>query len=408
MMESMVQSPIQKNANFERRRSFAIGAQKEGFRSGVKESYTNQNIISIAPGAEIQKAIDAVYASGGGMVVLLTGTHVIETDLILYENVTLQGETFNTVLDFNNTHHGIVLSGTLVTTTGTIAVTNGSDIVTGSSTEWDDSIVGNSMFIDGAWNTVLGLTSATSLTLESPYSGPTQSGITYIVSAIASSGKIERLTIVNSQSSAIYTSYSSSLLLQDVNVYDSNYGIKSNYTEYISGQNVVIVGCNYGYYFENTYALILLGFAIVNIENDGFTWINGGNSTIEDFQIVNCTGNGMKLTSVESATFLSFTSSDNTGKGIEFVSGCNDNQFIGGKVNRNGSDGVKLTASSDRNGLIGITMDTNTGYGVNIADSSDDNNMVSACALVSNGSGEVANSGTGTKLRGCIGNIDIG
>lgn len=400
--------PIRNHANFERRRSFAIGAQKEGFRSGVKESYTNQNIISIAPGADIQKAIDAVYASGGGTVVLLAGTHVRETDLILYEDVTLKGETFSTTLDFNNTNHGIVLSGEAIATAGTISVTNGSATVTGSGSAWGSELVGASMFIDGAWNEVASVDSGTSLTLSSPYSGPNQSGASYVVANVASSATITSLNVVNSQSTAIYTSYSTALIIRDVNVYDSAHSIRSNYTEFIYSQNIVIAGCDYGYYFENSYSLLLLGVAILDITNDGFTWNTGGDSTCEDFQVVNCGGNGMTLTNTISVTFLSFTASDNTGKGIEFVSGCNDIQFIGGKVNRNGSDGIKLTATSDRNAFIGITADTNTGWGLNIAAATDDNNLVSACAFVSNGSGQVTNSGTGTKLRGCIGQIDIG
>lgn len=399
--------PTLKSRNFERRRSFAIGAQKEGFRSGVKESYTNQNIISIAPGADIQKAIDAVYASGGGTVVLLTGTHTREEDLRLYENVILQGETFDTTLDFNNTSHGIVLSGTLVASTGTIDVTNGSTTVTGTSTAWGTELVGMSMLIDGSWNTVLSVNSATSITLASPYSGPTQSGQSYVAAEIAASGKIERLNIVNSATAALDTSYSLAIIIKDINIYDSTYGIRSNYTEFIYAQNMVIANCDYGFYFENTYSLFLLGFAIIDITNEGFTWNTGGDSTCEDFQLVNC-GNGIKFTSVSSVTLLSFTVSDNTGKGIEFVSGCNDIQFIGGKCNRNGSDGIKLTATSDRNGFIGITCDTNTGYGINIAAASCDNNMISSCALVSNTAGQISNSGTGTKARGVIGTVDIG
>jgi len=397
-----------KQANFERRRSFAIGAQKEGFRSGVKESYTNQNIISVSPGADIQKAIDAVYASGGGTVVLLGGTHVRETDLILYEDITLQGETFSTTLDFNGTAHGIVFSGTSYTATGTISVTNGSDTVTGSGTVFDDTFVGKSILIDGSWNDVASVSSATTLQLASPYSGPALSGLSFSLAEVAGSATISTLTIVNSSATALLTSYSIAFIIRDVNVYDSEYGINSEYTEYIYANNLVIAGCDYGFYFNETYSLLLLGFAIVNITNDGFTWTNGGDSTVEDFQIINCGGSGIKFTNTSSVTFLSFTVSDNTENGIEFVSGCNDIQFIGGKVNRNGGDGIKLTATSDRNSFSSLTCDTNTGYGINIAAASCDNNMVSACALVSNGAGQITNSGTGTKARGVIGTVDIG
>lgn len=403
-----IKNPVQAARNFERRRSLAIGAQKEGFRSGVKESYTNQNIISIAPGADIQKAIDAVYASGGGTVVLLTGTHIREESLFVYPNVTLRGETTGTELDFNNSSHGIVVTTTEVAVTGTIGVTNNSTTVTGSGTSFSEELVGLGLFIDGSWNYVLSVDSATQLTLDAEYAGPTQSGLTVVAADVQSNVSIKSLIVRNSMTAGISVSYAYIPILEEVNVYDSTIGIESNYVEFFYIDNGNVFTCGTGIVFEETYSCSIRSFLMGDCTGDGIQWTNAGDSTMFDFGIVGCGGNGMTLTNCDALTCLSFTIADNAGKGVEFVSSCDDNQLIGGKVNRNGSDGIKLTATSDRNGFIGLTCDTNTGYGINIAAASCDNNMVSSCALVSNTAGQISNSGTGTKARGIIGNVDIG
>lgn len=403
-----IKNPVQSARNFERRRSLAIGAQKEGFRSGVKESYTNQNIISIAPGADIQKAIDAVYNSGGGTVVLLTGTHICEVDISLPANVTLRGETIGTVLDFNGSNHGIVISGTPTSVTGTISVTNGSATVTGSGTAFGAEIVGLGLFIDGAWNYVLSVDSATSLTLESEYSGPTQSGLSTVAADVLLYPSIRQLIVQNSAGTGISISYCFQPIFTDFNVYDCAIGISSNYSEFNYFNNWSVFGCGTGLAFTETYSCSIFSFLVGNCTGDGFTWTNAGDSSVVDFSIKNVSGNGMTLTNCDALTCMTFTIQDNTGKGIELVSTSDDNQFVGGKINRNGSDGIKLTATSDRNAFIGLTCDTNTGYGINIAAASCDNNMISSCALVSNGSGQINNAGTGTKARGIIGSADIG
>lgn len=385
-----------------------MGAQKEGFRSGVKESYMNQNIISVAPGADIQNAIDAVYASGGGTVVLITGTHVVESDITLYPNITLEGETSGTTLDFNSTAHGIIITATPVTVAGTIATTNNSTIVTGSGTAFSSDIVGLGLFIDGSWNYVASVDSATQLTLESDYTGPTQSGLTVVAADVITNVTIRKLIIVNSATAGIDVSYAYIPILDEVQVYDSTIGIESNYVEFFYIDNGNVFTCGTGIVFEETYSCSIRSFLMGDCTGDGIQWTNAGDSTMSDFGIVGCGGNGMTLTNCDALTCLSFTVADNAGKGVEFVSSCDDNQLIGGKVNRNGSDGIKLTATSDRNGFIGLTCDTNTGYGINIAAASCDNNMISSSALVSNTAGQISNSGTGTKARGIIGNVDIG
>lgn len=69
-------------------------------------------------------------------------------------------------------------------TTGTAAVTNGSTTVTGTGTSWTQAAHGNLQFqitdgSDGNWYEITAVNSTTSLTLKTPYVGPSDSGATY-------------------------------------------------------------------------------------------------------------------------------------------------------------------------------------------------------------------------------------
>ena len=403
-----VPNPVQSKPNFERRRSFAVGAQKEGFRSGTKESYFNQNVISLRPGADIQQAIDTVYNIGGGKVVLLSGTHERTSDINVLPNVVVEGETSETTVDFMNTDSGFIIAGTPHSYTGTIAVTNGSKTVTGTTTSFDGDLIGLGVFIDGSWNYVGSVESATSLTLESDYSGPTQSGLTLVVADVNNYSTVRKLIITNSNTAGIDASYCYSPLLFEIYIYNSTIGINCNYVEFCFIDNMNVFDSGIGCVFTETYSCSVRTFLIANTTGDGIQWTNAGDSTLLDFGIVGCSGNGLTLTNCDALTCVSFTVADNTGHGIELISTSDDNQFTGGKVNRNGGDGMKLTATSDRNGIYGVTCDTNTGYGINIAAASCDNNMVSSTALTSNIAGQLNNAGTGSKGRGIIGAADFG
>jgi hypothetical protein len=68
--------------------------------------------------------------------------------------------------------------------TGTITITNGSVTVTGSGTSWTQAQMGNMQFqvtdgSDGNWYEILAINSTTSLTLKTPYVGPSVAATTY-------------------------------------------------------------------------------------------------------------------------------------------------------------------------------------------------------------------------------------
>src|SRR3990167_549648 len=70
--------------------------------------------ITVQPGQDIQIALDRVRAAGGGIVRLITERYRIrDKDIIVPENVTLQGEgRDNTVIDFATTNYRLRIRGT--------------------------------------------------------------------------------------------------------------------------------------------------------------------------------------------------------------------------------------------------------------------------------------------------------
>ena len=403
-----VPNPVQSKPNFERRRSFAIGAQKEGFRSGTKESYFNQNIISLAPGADIQQAIDTVAASGGGTVVLLNGTHEWADNLYLLSGVSLEGETLDTTLDFMFSEGGIIIAGDGQTVTGTVAVTNSSPIVVGTGTDFDGSYVGQSLFLDGDWIEVISVESTTSLTLASDYSGSSQSGLAAVLAIPIASPEISRLIVQNSSLNAIDIQYADFPIFRDFSIYSSGVGIYCNYSTFNYFVNFSIEDCGIGMDLNNTFVSSILSWVILNSATYGVKMTNSGDSTLFDISIVNSGSVGLYMDNCDGVTVASFSIDDNTSHGIEMVANSNDNQLTQGTSNRNGGDGIKLTATSDQNAIFGCTLSNNTGYGINVAAASCDNNVIGTAILVSNTAGQLNNAGTGGKGRGIIGAADFG
>lgn len=68
--------------------------------------------------------------------------------------------------------------------TGTVTITNGSTTVTGVGTSWTQAAHGNMQFqvtdgSDGNWYEILSVSSTTSLTLKTPYVGPSVAAVAY-------------------------------------------------------------------------------------------------------------------------------------------------------------------------------------------------------------------------------------
>lgn len=81
----------------------------------------NKTIVADAGTDTIQAAINKIYSGGGGTVFLKNGRYICNTDITMYSNVYLQGESRDlTILDFVNNSHSLLMKGGSAYTTGTV------------------------------------------------------------------------------------------------------------------------------------------------------------------------------------------------------------------------------------------------------------------------------------------------
>ncbi len=110
----------------------------------------------------------------------------------------------------------------------------------------------------------------------------------------------------------------------------------------------------------------------------------------------------MKFSNTNNSAFSNFSVGFNGSHGIELVAG---NQFglSGGILNHNTGDGLKLTATSDYCKVFGCDIESNGGWGINNAAATNDGNLFALNSFVSNGSGAINDSGTGTVINANVG-----
>lgn len=414
------------------------------YQNGVALSNIRDNrIIFLSPGGRIQAAIDTLSKAGGGELRLLSGTFKVTNNIILPNGVSIIGSQVGTIIDFDNTASQILAEGTDPYNTGTVTINNDDTTVTGSGTTWTAAMVGQSILIEEFWYVISGFTSATSIDIESPYSGEDLVGATYTIATPIEALYISGLTIQNSTAALIKAQFVNGITIDGCYLYNGLVGFDGDDGSGMNFLNTFVDTCGTGLLLNNFHFSTYFNFNIINstsggafiadgmkntaIEVFGFqnnvgdalSLTNAENTGVEDFSIKETTGVGIKFTNTTTVTCLNgtievsssdgaqFTSSskcdfsgitilNSGGQGIELVSGNNDMQFTNMTVDGSGSDGYKLTATSDRISISNNSIINNGGYGINIAASTCDNNVIGLNSYSNNTSGVVNDSGTGT------------
>lgn len=392
-------------------RNFDEGTDPSKLGSGdprLPKSRIGPSNIAVKPGESIQEAIDETFGRGGGVVHLEAGTYVLTTDLILKSNVTLNGAgNFSTILDFGGEAYSLKIEGEDAYETGTVAVTADSTTVIGTGTTFTDSMVGQSILIDGDFYTIASRTSNTEIEIATAFSGATQSGLSFVVATINIGATVQNCTIQNSSQSVVLSRYSYLPSFFNVAVYTGDIGMDFQDCVFPVIDNLEISDCTTaGLSLDNAWAYTISSFFIYNCTGDGILSLSGGDATMFNFGLSNNGGRGAKLTNTDKLSVIAFTIDSNTSHGIECVSGCDGNTFVTGTVIENGGDGIKLTATDDRNIISELEVSNNVGYGVNIAASTCDDNIVVAATFTGNTSGEVNDSGTNSIISGNKGVTD--
>ncbi len=364
--------------------------------------------ITLSPGQSIQKALDAIYAAGGGKLSLSAGTFVVNGALTGYPSVSIEGVSPSvTIIDFNSTAANLSFSGTNVYSTGTISSIASGVMVTGSGTSWlANASAGQYLFIGTRHYKIAAVTGDTSLILSEGYTDDvTMPGAAYRIATAIVDVKLSNFTVKSSTGT----------------------GITFNDAVSITFDNVFSVLNNKGYAFTNLSRLTMDRVLAASTTSNGFEFTNVGLSDWESVNASACGGHGVVFNNVKTASglmsavanttdgfnctslvncFMTFEASSNGGQGVEFVSGCNANT-VDGIIISNTSDGIKLTATSDNNTLgTGLRLDGNGGYGINIAAATCDDNTIAVPSFGTNSSGDYNDSGTGTNVVATIAGSD--
>lgn len=377
-----------------------------GGEAKFTKAQLGQNIIVVRPGEDIQNAINQIHDTNGGRVFLRNGEHYVNNDLIMYSNITLEGEgIYSTIIDFGSQAHSLRIEGNDAYDTGTVSVTQGGTIVTGSGTAWTEDMVGQSIALDGDYYDISAVNSATELVIETAFAGLTQVGLTYFIATVTEGVGMKSLTIQNSSTYLVKINYSYFVRFDLVSLVGGDRGLEIKNSITSEAFDWEVYDCNIGVYLENCWAYTFETFYIFNCVGNGVELITGGDATLYNFGVSKCAV-GMQLTDTEGLALVSFTVDSNSSHGIEFVSGCGDNNFEGGWIKDNGGEGIKLTSTSDANVFISNQIRDNSLCGVNIAAADCDNNIILGNIFSGNDSGQVSDIGTGTLIRSNVGVAD--
>lgn len=348
----------------------------------------------------LQDALDYLHDNGGGTLFIRNGTYILDSNIAMYDNITIEGETGSgVILDFDGNANQLQAVGTDVYDTGTVSVANGSSTVTGSGTTWAVDMVGQYIIISGIWFLITAVNSTTELEIESPFDSPTVAGTVYSIATILVGVTINNITIQNSTDvkGALLFENVSDGSIENVTIYDSTIGFNYINCSFFSSEDITTIGCGTGINVSHAGVWTFNDFAVYASTDDGMTVDRLISASISNATLSTSGANGISVSNSSNWGLYDMTITTNTGNGAELTD-CSGIEMSNMDIQNNGGDGTKLTSNVDRSVMAFITFRNNGGFGVNIAASSDDLNTISSCNFTNNSSGSIDNSGTNTLL----------
>lgn len=366
----------------------------------LKSSQLPINEYSVSPNSQIsiQDALNNVSSLGGGRVLMRNGTYLLDTDIVVPDNLTLEGENGGAViLDFGGNSNQVIVSGELVNSTGTCAINNRGVTVTGTGTAWTNALIGEFILLKGRWFEITAVADTTHLTIINTFDADSISGQSVVIATTATGSTLLNFTVQNSAHSngGVYFAYSQSSFLDGISVINCTIGINFLATSVQNVVNFFTDSCGIGAKVTNSAIFTMYNYECYNSTGtnllcDRFYNVSNSNATLSS-----AGGNNITLTNCESWGFYDMENTTAGGKGIE-LTGCTDIEIFAQTVRDAASDGIKLTANDLRVSVHNTTLINNVGYGVNIADASSDRNTITSSFFKTNTAGTLNNVGTNT------------
>lgn len=291
---------------------------------------------------DIQTAIDAVEALGGGIVFITEGVYIPTSIIKIPDNVILKGEDpAKTIIDLNNhATRQIKLedTGTYADltdyTTGTITFTLNSKTVTGVGTTWLNNVRAGSLIYrnDGGVRKdylIASVDSNTQITLETDFVEATASGIAYVINRKVHDFGLFDLTITNmgGNNSNISFTRGRNFVINNcfINGADMNgillsecemFEISKNTVDSNGGDGINSVGS-----FTFTKKFIINNQC--NNNSDDGIYIDAAYTQCTDNVCLNNGGDGIEVNSLgDNSTVKANNCRGNTGVGVRIIAGC--------------------------------------------------------------------------------------
>lgn len=295
----------------------------------------------VAPGDDLQAAIDAVSREGGGTVQLLAATYKLTSNIYLRTGVTLNGAGRQiTILDFQNYAYGIRAEGLHPYSDGTIAVNDGGTTVTGTLTTFTGDMVGRSIQINGATYDVVTFTGATSIEIYPAYYGPNITDNVYTVFEPVSTPGISNLQIINSAAAAVQVDYSNEFSMTHVWIFDCDTAVAGTVCEFFYILDVLVLGVAHGVALENIGALVLDNTSVIYVTaGDAVSLFRVFNSIVHNFEFSDALTDGLDM------------------------SECSNIGIENGTITRNGDNGIEMDGDSTV-AINQVTCEGNTDRGL--------------------------------------------
>jgi len=371
----------------------------------------------------IKEAID----SGAISILIRSGIYTETSDINLPNNFYIIGEDKNdTVVIFGMTSSGFVIDGGApIETSGTISVTSNTNTITGVGTSFTNLVSDDFIKLGKSYHEILSIETDTSLTLKSPYKGPTINSDTYKATTLKT-GSLTNISFGYSSSNLItlnkainvsLTNIGCGMASNSINITDCTQIIINTGVLYNSTNGLVVTdsdkvnlthliiknNSNNGILLTNSSNIVIDGLNISDSSSDGIKVVTGGdNIQIVDTSIVHNVGNGINTESNGNSSIQSCTITNNSLNGI--ITSGTAHHLIGGCVSSdNGSSGFDLSNQCVINGCMSLRNNTgidissvsncsitgsnisdNTGKGV-VFDSSTETCILSSNHILNNG-----------------------
>jgi len=384
---------------------------KDGEITNVKITVNSRAYTAVVDAAgladytDIQLAINYVHGLGGGKILIVPGTYTINANLLLYDDVAIEGlKKSECIIDFNGSHGQIITFTDYVEyDTGSISVPNNSDIVTGVGTAWNANVTaGQYIRIYNLLYEIKTVDNDTQLTLVNKYQGIAVSGLAdYDTATYLKNCLIKNLSIKNggymylgtTPFGAIYLTHALRMYVENCDIIDSlGSGIqiqKVFNSDAIKNNSIGAAGK--GIHLINSAHNNIKDNPVFGAPDDGLYVDNDSHENTIKNNILNQNKKGMVVYG-DNNIVIGNRASENKEAGITIIG--DDNIYSQNMANKNGDAGINVQGNA--NILNGNIANYNANHGVYL--SAGNRNIIN---------GNIAKDNTGYGIRNYAGALNI-